>query len=213
MTTPRTYEFTQDWFKGVLPVWEQLIPVHKPQRIIEVGSFEGRSATWLIDQCGPHGPVELHCIDTWAGGVEHLGDKPVDMSAVEARFDANTAKAISAAPHPVTLRKHKGPSAVALAKLLASGLTPVDLVYIDGSHQAADVITDAVLAFPLLRNGGMMIFDDYLWEQYWLAPQARNPREAPKLAIDAFWTMFGNRLSAIKGAPMDQLYFLKVERE
>ena len=32
-------------------------------------------------------------------------------------------------------------------------------MYIDGSHAARDVISDAVLAWALLRPGGVLIFD------------------------------------------------------
>ena len=38
---------------------------------------------------------------------------------------------------------------------------PFDLVYIDASHEAADVLADAVLAWPLLKPGGFLGFDDY----------------------------------------------------
>lgn len=41
-----------------------------------------------------------------------------------------------------------------------------DLVYIDGSHMRVDVLVDAVLAWPLLQPGGLMVFDDYEWDRY-----------------------------------------------
>lgn len=43
-----------------------------------------------------------------------------------------------------------------------AGLTHLwhrQVVYIDGSHAAKDVIADAVLAWALLRPGGVLIFD------------------------------------------------------
>ena len=43
----------------------------------------------------------------------------------------------------------KGVSQFLLRKLTA----PVDFVYVDGSHQAADVFEDAVLSFRLLNLG------------------------------------------------------------
>jgi len=36
-----------------------------------------------------------------------------------------------------------------------------DIVYIDGSHVANDVLQDAVLVWQLVKVGGFMIFDDY----------------------------------------------------
>jgi predicted O-methyltransferase YrrM len=37
----------------------------------------------------------------------------------------------------------------------------LDLVYIDGNHTSKYVLEDAVNAFYCLKNGGIMIFDDY----------------------------------------------------
>ena len=38
-----------------------------------------------------------------------------------------------------------------------------DFIYIDGDHTSDGVFTDAILSLPLLKNGGIIIFDDYLW--------------------------------------------------
>ena len=86
------------------------------------------------------------------------------MPEVEARFDSNIAKAQSVTGNTATVIKHKKPSNIALVELAAEGRTSTfDLVFVDGSHQATDVLTDAVISFQLLRLGGLMIFDDYLW--------------------------------------------------
>jgi hypothetical protein len=69
-----------------------------------------------------------------------------------------------------------GESATILRRLPAG----CDLVYVDGSHAAPDVLADAVLSWPLLKTGGIMIFDDYLWGQ------DPRPEHCPRLAIDGF---------------------------
>lgn len=38
-----------------------------------------------------------------------------------------------------------------------------DFIYIDGDHTSQAVLLDGILAFPLLKSGGIIIFDDYLW--------------------------------------------------
>jgi len=38
-----------------------------------------------------------------------------------------------------------------------------DLAFIDGSHVARDVLTDALLLWPYIKPGGYMVFDDYEW--------------------------------------------------
>jgi hypothetical protein len=65
------------------------------------------------------------------------------------------------------------------------------LIYIDGSHQAVDVLSDAVLSFPLLAIGGYMVFDDYEW-------RSRAPSHArPQIAIDAFLAVYSEELEMI----------------
>jgi hypothetical protein len=55
------------------------------------------------------------------------------------------------------------------------------LKLIDGCHWTANVLEDAVLAFPLLKPAGIMAFDDYLWDD----PEC-NQEGRPKEAVDAF---------------------------
>jgi predicted O-methyltransferase YrrM len=57
----------------------------------------------------------------------------------------------------------KGSSIEQLSKLILTGLSEYfEFIYIDGSHQAPDVISDAILSFHLLKSGGVIAFDDYL---------------------------------------------------
>jgi len=201
------YQFTNDWFQQTTePVWTELFKSFQAGRILEIGCFEGRSTCFLIETLGARGPVALHCLDTWDGGEEHRATG-VDMAAVERRFDHNTAHAIRRAGHPVTVEKHKGRSVEGLARLLARGETGFQFVYVDGSHQAPDVITDAVLAFELTAPGGVIAFDDYLWK-----PEdgeiADSPLRRPKPAVDAFTNLFDDKIR-ILNLPLYQLYVQK----
>lgn len=201
------YEFTNDWFeKTARPIWDHAIPRIRPERVLEIGSYEGRSTCYLIDALSLQRPLEIHCVDTWEGGAEHqkAGE---DMAAVKARFDANTERAIQAAKHDVTLVVRRETTATALPRLLQpEGVGPgyFDFVYVDGSHEACDVLHDAVLAFRLLKTGGHMAFDDYTWR----LPQGGVER-APKLAIDAFTSAYARKL-AILPLPATQMWIMKL---
>lgn len=160
--------FSRDWFTGNIPTWRQIVDKNKPRKILEIGSFKGRSTVWMVECCSlaAAGDIEIWCVDSWGGGIEHQkgGQIETDMSDVEKRFDRNIEIARGTTPHKVELHKLKSFSNLALAKLIAEGKTEYfDLVYIDGSHQAPDVLMDAVMAFQVLKVGGLMIFDDYLW--------------------------------------------------
>ncbi|HEY8572094.1 class I SAM-dependent methyltransferase [Phenylobacterium sp.] len=198
------YAFTTDWFSRFAPLWRKILQQYPPSVMLEIGAYEGRTGCFLIDTVATKRPVEMHCVDTWAGGVEH--DRAA-MGEVERRFDANLAKAVASAAHPVAFHKHKGLSHEVLVRLLADGRGgSFDLIYVDGSHQAPDVLTDAVLAFQLLRVDGLLIFDDYLW--FHEAHGQQDHYNMPKPAIDAFVNLFQRKLAVI-GAPLYQLYTRK----
>lgn len=217
MTTPK-YEFTQDWFSWAPPVWEKLIPLlpgEPGQRgFLEVGSFEGRSTVWMLDNM-MHPGDWIDCVDTWEGGEEHSAE---DMHAVEARFDRNIDIALggAVATYPTEFSpswhvryaspaktedqrkrvyKYKSTSTRLLGEHMCDiyhSYTPLyDFIYIDGSHIAKDVLTDACMAWPSLNAGGIMVFDDYLWG---------NPRDVlhrPKVAVDAFINLFAEQIEVV----------------
>lgn len=64
----------------------------------------------------------------------------------------------------------------------------------DRSHEPADVLTDAVLAWRMLLPGGMLILDDYMWHDVVAADQIK----CPKPAIDAFLSVFGAQLNVLE---------------
>jgi predicted O-methyltransferase YrrM len=166
------YEFTQEWALNNVQSWTKLLQrfVGAPVRFLEVGSFEGRSTTWFLDNVLTHPDAHIHCIDTFGGSVEHA---KLDLSELEQRFDHNTA------PHAAKVTKSKGPSQVLLRELPPGSF---DFAYVDGSHEAPDVLMDAVLVWDLVKPGGLIIFDDYGGG----APGVR-------IAVDAFMSCMEGR--------------------
>ncbi len=199
-------KFTNNWFDSVAKNnWDQLISGLNPEKLLEIGSYEGASTCYLIKKLSEKPAIEIHCIDTWEGGVEH---QTIDMHSVESRFDSNTNFAISLNKNPVNLVKHKSVSDLALSKLLAEGKRNYfDFVYVDGSHQAPDVLFDAVASFRLTKIGGLIAFDDYLWAED--LPTGKDLTRCPKPAIDAFTSLYWNKIKIIS-APLYQLYIQKI---
>lgn len=207
------YEFSTDWFSGNIPTWRQIVERDKPRKILEIGSFEGRSTVWMVEHCtaAAGGDIEICCVDSWGGGIEHQpgGEIETSMPDVEQRFDRNIEIARTKTPHTAEIKKLKSYSNLALADLIAQRkIEYFDLIYIDGSHQAPDVLTDAVMAFQLLRVGGVMIFDDYLWSMD--RPGTQDVLKMPKPAIDAFVNIFQRKMNVFRGAPLGQLYTRKI---
>jgi predicted O-methyltransferase YrrM len=178
------YQFTKDWFQWSPPVWEKIIP-HLPERksFLEIGSFEGRSAVWIIENMMVDGG-EIVCIDTWEGGAEHVNN---EMDGAELRFEHNINTVREKHPER-RVTKCRGMSTQWLPAVTQEKYS-FDFIYIDGSHIAKDVLTDACMAWPLLKRGGFMVFDDYMWK-----PPGFTLLDRPKFAVDVFTTLFENEL-------------------
>lgn len=206
------YQLSAPWYQVAVPVWEQLLPQLQPRRILEIGSYEGASLCLLAEilaQADPMANLEIHAVDSWEGGIEHQvgGFAAANMTAVEARFHANMELLRRDSPLKVDLRIHKQRSIQALASLIAAGASgSFDFIYVDGSHQSTDVIADAVLAFELVRSGGVIGFDDYSWREGLASDVIR----CPKLAIDAFVNIFHYRVVPLPGVPLYQFYVQKL---
>ena len=204
------YLFSNNWFDGNKAAWSQIFQKINPTRILEVGSYEGKSTAFIIENLANINDLEIHCIDSWEGGIEHKqgGSAESNMQDVEARFAHNMKIAVDKSSRTVKLEVHKGMSNKELPKLVASDMQGYfDFIYIDGSHQAPDVLLDAVLGFELLKAGGVMAFDDYLWQEP--LPGGADPIRCPKISIDAFTNIYCRRLRCLR-APLHQLYIQKI---
>lgn len=189
---PPRYTFTNDWFhqSANTDIWVQIIEHVKPARLLEVGCYEGRATTFLIERCNCFGPLSVTCVDTWEGAIDLPADK---MAGVERRFDSNIA-AVLEWSGTAKVEKIKARSSKALPHLIDQG-RQFDLIYVDGSHTAPDVLADAVDCFRLLRNGGAMIFDDYVW---CMEPHGKEDAlNMPKPAIDAFVNINARKIQLV----------------
>ncbi|MEH2060561.1 MAG: class I SAM-dependent methyltransferase [Nostoc sp.] len=184
------YKFTTDWFIQNLPIWERYL-IHlanQPEiNVLEIGSWEGMSACWLLDNILTHESSRITCIDTFEGSVEHkLEYDDSYLKYVEERFDFNISQ--TKALEKVT--KIIGKSQDVMRSL---PFNHYDILYIDGSHLASDVLTDAVLGWGLVKVGGVIIFDDYDFE----FDDSLNAGQDTKIGIDAFLNVFHKKVNIV----------------
>jgi predicted O-methyltransferase YrrM len=165
---------TTDWTSRFFPIWASFLAPRReePLEILEIGSWEGRSAIFFLQYLKN---CRMTCIDTFCGSPEHrlVPRWSEALPHVEERFDSNLAE------FDGRVEKIKSTSREALARLITEG-RGFDLAYIDGSHHSADVLADAVFTWPMIRNRGIVIFDDYEWRFF------PSPVEHPKPGVDAF---------------------------
>jgi len=174
------FRFIHDYFSQHIGQWNKDLASFRGRpnlAFLEIGSFEGRSACWLLQNILTHESSRLTCIDLFEqersqGAFDTTGLDSNQMST-EDRFDYNIQQ--TGASHRV--EKLEGNSHDLLRSLPRSHY---DFIYVDGSHIAKDVLEDGVLAWPLLKTRGLLTFDDYEWRD------EPDPLMCPKIGIDAF---------------------------
>lgn len=206
MRNSENFIFSQDWFSHNIPALDAVLQGVKPRKILEIGSFEGRSTCYFIEKCSEyHRELEIVCADTWQGGVEH---GRLNMVDAELAYQHNMQLQLSRYPN-VAMTKIKAASHQAMIDLLAQGYAGYfDFIYIDGSHEAPDVLFDALLAHRLARIGGVIAFDDYLWSP----DQAPNHKHylLVKPAVDHYVNTYQQKLHVVQMLPLYQLYVVKL---
>jgi Methyltransferase domain len=155
------------------PIFAAVIDYVRPRLIVEVGTWKGRSAINMARLCRERGlATQIVCIDTWLGTIESYtwrDRNPMIHDSLRLRhgwpqiyyqFLANVVRhGFQDMITPLAQTSEIG------ARLLAHHKIVPDLIYIDASHDYADVYRDIVAFFNLLRLGGVLLGDDYLeWE-------------------------------------------------
>jgi predicted O-methyltransferase YrrM len=182
------YNFTNDWFSRHIPLWDDLLSEYKGQmvNVLEIGSFEGMSSVYFLDNILTHKKSRLTCIDTFEGSKEHGDDHHggVSLGGLYQRFIKN----IEATGKRKQVSVKIGTSEDVLPSLFNR---EYDIVYIDGSHQAKDVLSDLVMSWKITKIGGIIIMDDYLWEHDY--PET----DKPQIAIDSFLRCYSGRYEIV----------------
>ena len=182
------YKFTEDWFsennpEKVVNQFEGLLSEFKgkPCMFLEIGSFEGMSTIWMLENILTEEGSQIFCIDAWA---EWTGDAFV-------RFVQNIGKTgLKDKVHII-----KGDSSKNLVWFPDNYF---DFIYVDGDHDEKAVIQDAILSFRILKKGGIMAFDDYLLGiRYPNSPGSKAMNGSTKKAIDYFVDVFQDELEVI----------------
>ena len=170
----------------------------KKLQILEVGSFEGCSTTWVLDNLMSHPESRMTVIDTFEGGMEHQGSASYDIAGLESRFRSNVSKC----EHVGKLRTIVAKSDDALMDLRRED-AHFDFIYLDASHTAIDVLYDAVLCWRMLGLEGTLVFDDVAWKGY--LEDCYNPR----IAIRSFLQCTAHEMTLTESEW--QLWVKKVE--
>ena len=182
------YKFTEDWFsennpEKVVRQFDEFLSEFKdkPSTFLEIGSFEGMSTIWMLENVLTNKEARLFCIDAWAEWTEDAF----------VRFVEN----INKTGLKDKVRIVKGDSS---EELRIFPKEYFDFIYVDGDHDEKAVVKDAIGSFRVLKKGGIIAFDDYLLGiRYPNSPGSKAMNGSTKKAIDYFLYVFQDELEII----------------
>jgi hypothetical protein len=135
------YRFENFWFLNNIEIINYFLPKSKDIKFdyMEIGSHEGMSLLNILEQ---YKNVSATAIDLWSD------------NKIQKVFDENLKDFKN-------LEKINLDSIIALRKLKDNN-REFDYIYVDGLHEGAHVLIDAIQSFRLLKINGIIIFDDFL---------------------------------------------------
>jgi hypothetical protein len=168
------YTFTADWFSGnIASFWKHLKALRGTHcSILEIGYFEGRASTWLLQNIATSPdsrPLCLDCNDQpllWPNIKQAGGEKRTEFRRGRSRETLHTLPSVA-----------------------------YEFISIDGAHSTIHVLQDAVLSFRLARTGAIIAFDDYHWND----PQ-HTQLGVPKPAIDTLRAVYAKKIEVLESA-------------
>lgn len=151
---------------------------HAPEGdLVEIGSWWGKSAVVLAWLAARHGIGSLLCVDPWSaeGTRQSRGDLDAVSDALDHEEAARIFRVNLLGLGMQGVNYLRMPSVQGAARYRADPLVrseafgetryagAIALLHIDGNHAYAHVVADVESWLPMLRDGGWLVLDDYLW--------------------------------------------------
>jgi len=192
----KNYTFTEEWFThDGLSVLND-IDNTKELHFLEIGSFEGKSTIWFLDNILQNENSTITCVDPWMSYSQDQ-DSLNSYFKEENEWDLTKRKTKEIFLHNIV--ESGDSSKVTIRQGFSDKVLPCliteqkmyDIIFIDGNHTAPYVMMDSIMSWPLLKKGGIMIFDDYAWGLDNL------PTLRPKESVDYFMLSFSDYIKEI----------------
>ena len=147
-----TKNFSQKWFLNNFEIFTFFLPKDKSLKFdyLEVGCYEGLSSFYVLSE---YKSVNAFFLDIWDMPNPNSKTLSPNFDLIEKAFDQNLSG--------FNFNKIKNDSVISMRKLLKENVH-FDFIYIDGSHNGEDILSDAIEAFKILKVNGLMFFDDFL---------------------------------------------------
>jgi predicted O-methyltransferase YrrM len=144
---------------------------------LQLGTFTGDASVWMLENVLNGDNSKLTDVDTWAGSEEESHQKMNFENVYEVYLE----KIAKYAKQVRVCRLTTTDFLLGCYGVDRPWPEEFDFIYIDADHTAVGTLLDAELSWPLLKQGGILAFDDYEWNH-----TSGETRLAPKIGIDLF---------------------------
>ena len=146
--------FTQNWFGDLggeknFACLKNVFNENTTLNFLEIGCYEGNAHLWMYENLLKNEFSRSTAIDPFGGGTGNSWHKDV----------------YEIFKHNLTDHLDK----ITILRAFSNDGVPkltdneFDIIYIDGDHTATQTYLDAKISWSKLKKGGVMAFDDYLW--------------------------------------------------
>jgi len=177
----KEYTFTENWFTDKIPSWTKILQEFKGKpdiKYLEIGTFEGRSALWLLENILTHPTSKITIIDAFKEDSYRTFISNINLSGEANKFNIMVG--------------------FSNQKIRELPLNSFDFAYIDGSGKGIVMLSDLVNTWNLVKVDGIIIcsrytLDDGLRKALELKPKDPGPYEA----IDAFLKLYKSYIKVL----------------
>ncbi len=169
-----------------------------PETVIEIGVFQGFFTFNMTGLVAPQNKNYRHF------AIDPFDTSPdLESQVISQAFDCflHNLEVFDYAGNIFFMRQN---SSAALMELINKNVQ-AELIYVDGDHTAPQVLEDLVLAWKLLKPGGIMLCDDSVT---WGDDQ--QVTDTPRLAVDSFLHCYWRKVRVLPLANNWQTAFEKL---
>ena len=125
---------------------------------LEIGCCEGQSTDWFIQNFLQTKNSTITCIDPFYQGYFYDEPHPELREKIEGVTVYDLFRKNILDCYPDKVKFHRGESKDVLPTLKKDHY---DFIYVDGNHKKENVRMDCELSWDLLKDGGLIMYDDY----------------------------------------------------
>ena len=174
------YKFASDWFSSSINNFENnLLPLKDNiNKILEIGSYEGRSSVWFLNNIMNNEHSRLYCIDPFFA---------------TGNYKENFLHNINISYNNTKINIIENTALLGLSQLIVTK-KQFNIIYINSSHYSKDVNQYLVLSWNLITINGLLILDDSLFTE---VKENIDSKLLPQDTIEHFLSTISNQYEVI----------------